>query len=462
MKKTGIIVGLIVLLGLGGIAGGYYYFVQRPNITVGDDGIIFIQPGDSFETVMTTLISSGYVKNEYTLRKLAELKKYPSAVKTGRYRLVDKMNNNQLINMLRAGRQEPVHLTFNNIRTLEDFAAILSRQLGIDSTEFLQLARNAEYVKKLSFTPENFIGMFIPNTYQVYWHTPVEDFIQRMYKEYRKFWTEERLVKARKASAVKTGRYRLVDKMNNNQLINMLRAGRQEPVHLTFNNIRTLEDFAAILSRQLGIDSTEFLQLARNAEYVKKLSFTPENFIGMFIPNTYQVYWHTPVEDFIQRMYKEYRKFWTEERLVKARKADLSPMDILILASIVEEETNIADEYPVIAGVYINRLNKGWKLEACPTLKFAWGDFSIRRVLDKHMEIDSPYNTYKNTGLPPGPVRMPSIRVIDAVLNYQHHDYMFFCAKSDFSGSHYFSRTLREHNRHANEYHRALNIKRIY
>ncbi len=114
-------------------------------------------------------------------------------------------------------------------------------------------------------------------------------------------------------------------------------------------------------------------------------------------------------------------------------------MDILILASIVEEETNIADEYPVIAGVYINRLNKGWKLEACPTLKFAWGDFSIRRVLDKHMEIDSPYNTYKNTGLPPGPVRMPSIRVIDAVLNYQHHDYMFFCAKSDFSGSHYFS-----------------------
>ena len=313
---------------------------QRPNITVGDDGIIFIQPGDSFETVMTTLISSGYVKNEYTLRKLAELKKYPSAVKTGRYRLVDKMNNNQLINMLRAGRQEPVHLTFNNIRTLEDFAAILSRQLGIDSTEFLQLARNAEYVKKLSFTPENFIGMFIPNTYQVYWHTPVEDFIQRMYKEYR--------------------------------------------------------------------------------------------------------------------------KFWTEERLVKARKADLSPMDILILASIVEEETNIADEYPVIAGVYINRLNKGWKLEACPTLKFAWGDFSIRRVLDKHMEIDSPYNTYKNTGLPPGPVRMPSIRVIDAVLNYQHHDYMFFCAKSDFSGSHYFSHTLREHNRHANEYHRALNIKRIY
>ena len=338
MKKTGIIVGLIVLLGLGGIAGGYYYFVQRPNITVGDD--IFIQPGDSFETVMTTLISSGYVKNEYTLRKLAELKKYPSAVKTGRYRLVDKMNNNQLINMLRAGCQEPVHLTFNNIRTLEDFAAILSRQLGIDSTEFLQLARNAEYVKKLGFTPENFIGMFIPNTYQVYWHTPVEDFIQRMYKEYR--------------------------------------------------------------------------------------------------------------------------KFWTEERLVKARKADLSPMDILILASIVEEETNIADEYPVIAGVYINRLNKGWKLEACPTLKFAWGDFSIRRVLDKHMEIDSPYNTYKNTGLPPGPVRMPSIRVIDAVLNYQHHDYMFFCAKSDFSGSHYFSRTLREHNRHANEYHRALNIKRIY
>ena len=340
MKKW-IQISIILSVILIGVTGsGYYYFIRKPNTIVKDDGIIQILPGDSFETVMKTLQSKGYVQNEYTLRKVAELKKYPSFIKSGRYRI----------------------------------------QNG----------------------------------------------------------------------------------MSNNELINMLRSGRQEAVHFTFNNLRTLEDFAGLLSCQLSIDSSDFLQLARNPEYVKALGFTPQNFIGMFIPNTYQIYWNTTAADFIKRMQTEYRKFWNTERLGKAEKAGLSPMDIITLASIVEEETNQTEEYSIIAGVYINRLNKGWKLEACPTLKYALGDFSIKRILDKHMEIDSPYNTYKNTGLPPGPVRMPLIKVIDAVLNYQHHDYMFFCAKSDFSGKHYFSRTLREHNRHAAEYHRALNKMKIY
>lgn len=331
---------ILLFIALGMAGSGYYYFICKPNTLVQDNGILFILPGDSFETVMKLLQSKGYIQNEYTLRKVAELKKYPTSIKAGRYRI-----------------------------------------------------RNG---------------------------------------------------------------------MSNNRLINMLRSGQQEAVHFTFNNIRTWEDFAATLSRQLAVDSADFLKLVRDAEYVKTWGFTRENFIGMFIPNTYQIFWNIPAEGFIKRMHTEYRKFWTDERLAKARKAGLSPIEIMILASVVEEETNQTDEYSVIAGIYINRLKKGWKLEACPTLKYALGDFTIKRILDKHMEIDSPYNTYKNVGLPPGPVRMPSIKVIDAVLNYQHHDYMFFCAKSDFSGRHYFSRTLREHNRHASEYHRALNQKKIY
>lgn len=340
MRKFWLIALIAIFFGIAGVAGSYYYFIQQPNTTVTDEGIILIQPGDSFETVILTLQSKGYIKNTFTLRKVAEFKKYPSLIKSGRYRI----------------------------------------QNG----------------------------------------------------------------------------------MNNNQLVNMLRAGRQEPIHFTFNNIRTLEDFAGVLSRQLAIDSSAFLQFAKNPEFIADLGFTPENFIGMFIPNTYQFYWGTSLEDFIKRMNSEYRKFWTSERLTQARKTGLSPMDVITIASIVEEETNKTEEYPIIAGVYINRLNKGWRLEACPTLKFALGDFSLKRILDKHMEVDSPYNTYKNLGLPPGPVRMPSIQVIDAVLKYQHHDYMFFCAKSDFSGSHYFSRTLKEHNRHAAEYHQALNKMKIY
>lgn len=341
MKKYWYIFVIAILLVAGAsVVGGYYYFIQRPNTSVMDDGIIYIQPGDSFETVVLTLQSKGYIQNTFTLRKVAELKEYPSLVKSGRYRI-------------RSG-------------------------------------------------------------------------------------------------------------MNNNELVNMLRAGRQEPIHFTFNNIRTLEDFASVLSRQLAIDSSAFLQQVKDPEYIHALGFTPETIIGMFIPNTYQFYWGTSLDDFMKRMNTEYQKFWTSERLAQAKKTGLSPMDIIIVASIVEEETNKAEEYPVIAGVYINRLNKGWKLEACPTLKFALGDFSLKRILDKHIEVESPYNTYKNLGLPPGPVRMPSIQVIDAVLKYQHHDYMFFCAKSDFSGSHYFSRTLKEHNRHAAEYHQALNKMKIY
>lgn len=341
MRKTYWIVSFIILLCISiFLVGGYYYFVQKSNTVVMDDGIIIIQPEDTFEGVVHLLQSKGYIKNNYTFRQVAELKKYPKLIKSGRYRIKNDMNNNELINMLRSGQQEAVRFTFNNIRTIEDFAKILNQQLAIDTIAFLNLARNAQYVKK---------------------------------------W-----------------------------------------------------------------------------------GFTPENFIGMFIPNTYQFFWQPKPEDFIQRMHSEYLKFWNETRRSKAQKANLSPMDVIILASIVEEETTLAEEYPIIAGVYLNRLRKGWKLEACPTLKYALQDFTLKRILTKHMQIDSPYNTYKYIGLPPGPVRMPSLKVIDAVLNYQSHEYMFFCAKSDFSGRHCFSKTLREHNRCAALYHQALNKMKIY
>ncbi len=158
----------------------------------------------------------------------------------------------------------------------------------------------------------------------------------------------------------------------------------------------------------------------------------------------------------------EYRKFWNENRLLKAKQAGLTPIEVVTLASIVEEETAKSKEHPVIAGVYINRLHKKIPLAACPTLKYALNDFSIQRVLKRHTKIESPYNTYKYRGLPPGPVRMPSINVVDAVLNYTKHDYIYFCAKSDFSGEHYFSKTLTQHKEYAKEYHQALNERKIY
>ena len=243
----------LLVLGIAVAGWGFYYFVQKPNTTVKDNGIIYIRKGDSFETVMQALLSKRYIKNEYTLRQIARLKQYPRLVKAGRYRIQDGMSNNQLVNMLRAGNQEAVPFTFNNIRTLPDFARTANRQLGIDSAAFMSLMKDT-----------------------------------------------------------------------------------------------------------LFLDS---------------LGFTPATFIAMFIPNTYQIYWNTSLPAFIKRMHAEYRRFWTPERLEKAGKAGFTPIEISTIASIVEEETTVSAEYPVIAGVYINRLRKGWKMEACPTLKFALDEY---------------------------------------------------------------------------------------
>jgi len=260
---------------------------------------------------------------------------------------------------------------------------------------------------------------------------------------------------------VKAGRYKLEQGMNNRTLINKLGGGFQDPVQLRFENVRLKENFAALLAEQLEPDSAAFISLFNDDSVAAKYGFNTENFFGMFIPNTYEVYWNTAAADFIDRMATEYEKFWNEERRQKAAKLNLTPQEVSILAAIVKGEALHVAEMPAIAGLYINRLRRGMLLQADPTVIFAANDFTIRRVLYRHLELDSPYNTYKYAGLPPGPIMMPSIASIDAVLNYQQHDYLYMCAKEDFSGYHNFAKTQAEHNINARKFQQALNERNI-
>lgn len=260
---------------------------------------------------------------------------------------------------------------------------------------------------------------------------------------------------------VKAGKYKFAAGTNNRQLINMLGGGFQEPVRLRFDNIRLKENFAALLEKQLEPDSLAFINLLIDPEYVESYGFDTENFFSMFIPNTYEFYWNTSADDFVKRMHTEYEKFWNNSRREKAARLDMTPQEVSTLASIVKGEALHVDEMPRIAGLYINRLRKGILLQADPTVIFANNDFSIRRVLYRHLRFDSPYNTYIYAGLPPGPIMMPSIASIDAVLDYETHNYIYMCAKDDFSGYHNFAVTLAEHNVNARKFQQALNERNI-
>jgi UPF0755 protein len=265
-----------------------------------------------------------------------------------------------------------------------------------------------------------------------------------------------------KFNRAKPGRYKITKRMSNKAFINMLRSGNQAAIKITFSgNIRSNEKIASIADRYLESDSTAIFQALNDNDFLGKFGFDSRTVIGMFIPNTYEVYWNTDAYAFIERMYKEYEKFWNDKRKSKLRQTGFTQGEVSTIASIVAEETNIVDEMPVIAGVYMNRINSEMLLQADPTVKFAIGDFSIRRVLNRHIDYDSPYNTYKYKGLPPSPICMPSIAAIDAVLNYVHHDYYYFCAKDDFSGKHAFAKTLAQHSQNARAYQRALNSKNI-
>lgn len=263
-------------------------------------------------------------------------------------------------------------------------------------------------------------------------------------------------------SMIKPGHYLFRKGMHTNQMVNMLRSGEQEPLNVTFNNARFKEDLAGKVSRYIQADSVSVLGLFSDEQKIRDYGFTPETFKAMFIPNTYEFYWTTTAEDFARRMKQEYDRFWNKERQEKAEAAGLTPVEVSILASIVQEETAKADELRRVAGLYINRLQRGIPLQADPTVKYAVGDFSLRRVLNAHLEIDSPYNTYKYAGLPPGPVNFPEMAALNAVLDYEKHDFLFMVAREDFSGYHHFSRTLSEHNRHAARYRAALNERRIW
>lgn len=260
---------------------------------------------------------------------------------------------------------------------------------------------------------------------------------------------------------VRPGRYVLKNGMSNNQLVNMLRGGLQSPVNVTFNNMRDVDQLAGRIAKQIEADSASISELFHNQEYIKEHGFNDYTIPALFLPDTYQFYWNTDAEGFAARMLQEYSKFWTDERKEQAKKLGLTPIQVSTLASIVNKETNMTDEMPRVAGVYLNRLKSNWLLQADPTLIFAWNDYSIRRVLDRHKEIESPYNTYKHIGLPPGPICIPSVAAVKAVLNAEQHHYYYFCAKEDFSGYHNFAKTLAEHNRNAAKYQQALNQRGI-
>lgn len=258
---------------------------------------------------------------------------------------------------------------------------------------------------------------------------------------------------------VKPGRFTLRKNMTNIEAIRFLRLGRQESVRITFNNVRLIPELAQKITRNLMITPTEFeaavLQFTMNNPY----GFTKNNVISMFIPNTYEVYYNISAQGLIERMHDEYENFWTDERKQKASAVGLTPLEVSTLASIVQAETVRQDEAPIIASLYLNRLKSGMALQADPTLVFAVGDFTLKRVLNEHKEIDSPYNTYKYAGLPPGPINMPEIKSIDAVLNFTPSNYFYMCAKEDFSGRHNFTHSYREHMRNAIRYQRALTIE---
>lgn len=261
---------------------------------------------------------------------------------------------------------------------------------------------------------------------------------------------------------VKAGRFKIRNGMSNNQLINMLRSGAQDPVKVTISKSRSIMKIAEAIAAKIEVDEAELYMLLNDNAFLSKYGKTRETAFTFFIPDTYYFNWNTNARQFLERMNDEAVKFWDVERLNKAKAINLTPSEVYTLASIVEEETLKNDEKPDVAGVYLNRLRIGMPLQADPTVKFAVGDFEIKRILNKHLAIESPYNTYKHKGLPPGPICTPSKSSIDAVLNYHKHKYLYFCAKDDFSGYHAFARNLIEHNANAEKYRKALNKNKIY
>lgn len=263
------------------------------------------------------------------------------------------------------------------------------------------------------------------------------------------------------AENVRSGRYSVEPGMCAVTLFRNLRNGHQEPVRLTIPSVRTTERLSEELGKKLMVSGDDICHALKDNDVCRKYSLDSATIISMFIPNTYEVYWNIPLDKFLEKMKKESDRFWEGERMEKAQGLGLSPVEVITLASIVEEETANDGEKPMIAGMYYNRLQQDMPLQADPTIKFALQDFSLRRIYRKLLSTDSPYNTYRNTGLPPGPIRIPSVTGIDAVLNMAKHDYLYMCAKEDFSGTHNFARTYSEHLINAARYSKALDARGV-
>lgn len=260
---------------------------------------------------------------------------------------------------------------------------------------------------------------------------------------------------------VRTGRY-LIDKSTGALMFfRKLRNGQQEPVRLTIPSVRTLDRLAEELSAKLMLDKEDVMAYFNNNDSCKKYGLDTATIVTLFVPNTYELYWNTSADKLLKKMQDEKKKFWNEERLSKAKKLELTPEEVMTLASIIDEETANNAEKPMIAGMYYNRLRKPMPLQADPTVKFALKDFAIKRIYNNMLRVNSPYNTYVNEGLPPGPIRVASVAGIDAVLNMKHHDYLYMCAKEDFSGTHNFAITYEEHLQNAAKYSKALNDRNI-
>jgi len=261
---------------------------------------------------------------------------------------------------------------------------------------------------------------------------------------------------------VKPGRYKIRAKANNLEIVKKLKNGIQDPLNVTFNNIRTKQDLADKLSARLEPNAEQILALLSNQTYANSIGLDTNTIMSIFIPNTYEFFWTTTAEELFDRMHDEYKKFWNNERKEQARQLNLTPEQIIIVASIVEAETNMNQEKPRIAGVYLNRYYQNWLLQADPTVKFALKDFAIRRITFEHIKFDSPYNTYKYAGLPPGPINLPSITSIESVLKPEKHNYMFFVADPSRPGYHKFSENFQQHVNSAKKYRNELNKRKIY
>ncbi|MFT7606612.1 MAG: UPF0755 protein [Saprospiraceae bacterium] len=261
-------------------------------------------------------------------------------------------------------------------------------------------------------------------------------------------------------SKVRSGRFEIKPKWSNRTLINLLRNGKQSTVKVILTNERLPEDIAGKVSRVIEADSTSIDNLLRNDSFLATYGYNRETAMSVFIPNTYDFFWNQNAKAFFEKMLKENEKFWNKKnRKEKAKKLGLSPQEVYTLASIVGRETNQVDEKPMIAGIYLNRIKIGMPLQADPTVVFAVRQFDLRRVLFKHLEYDSPYNTYMYRGLPPGPISMAEISSIDAVLDFDDHKYIYFCAKGDGSGYHSFAKTLSGHNANAAQYRKNLKAR---